>query len=104
MDITRKAHLEAQELTLQYRRRQEALLDEQLIEDKLTQLLTFICELEQTSEGAAEIRRRVKLFGRCKRSKGETSAEFYGTLRRWLDRDIPRTKLSLHPPRQNEGV
>ena len=69
MDTTRKAHHQAQELTLQYRSRQEALLDDELIEDKLGQLLTFIGHLKRTTDGAAEIRRRVKLFGKCKEAK-----------------------------------
>ena len=102
MDITRKANREAQEATLQYRSRQEALLDEELIEDKLKQLLEFVGGLKQTPEGAAEIQRRVKLFGECQRSEGETSGEFYAKLRRWLDRDNPRTKSPLHPPRQTD--
>jgi hypothetical protein len=45
MDITRKAHREAQELILQYKSRQEALLGEELIEDKLAQLLEFVGKL-----------------------------------------------------------
>jgi hypothetical protein len=100
MDISRKAHREAQEETLQYRRWQEALLDEELVEDKLTKLLAFVGQLERTPEGADEIQRRVKLFGECKRSEGETSAEFYAKLRHWLDKSMPLTKSPLHPPRQ----
>ena len=38
MDSTRKATREENEKTLQYKSRQETLLDEELIEDKLTQL------------------------------------------------------------------
>ena len=102
MDITRKAHREAQEATLQYRTRQETLLDVELIEEKLKQLLEFVCGLKQTPEGAAEIQRRGKLFGECQRSEGETSGEFYAKLRHWLDRDMPRTKSPLHSPRQVE--
>ena len=102
MDITRKAHREAQEATLQYRTRQEALLEEELIEEKLKQLLEFVGGLKQTPEGAAEIQRRIKSFGECQRSEGETSAEFYAKLRHWLDRSMPRTKSPLHPPRQND--
>ena len=45
MDITRKAIREGQELTLQFRSRQEALLGEELIEDKLAQLLEFVGKL-----------------------------------------------------------
>ena len=102
MDITRKANREAQEATLQYRSRQEALLDEELIEEKLKQLLEFVAKLERNPEGTADLQRRVKLFGECRRSEGETSAEFYGKLRHWLDRDIASKKSPLHPPRQTK--
>ena len=102
MDITRKAHREAQEATLQYRSRQEAMLEEELIEEKLKQLLEFVGGLKQTPEGAAEIQRRVKLFGECQRSDGETSGEFYAKLRHWLDRDKPRTKSPRHAVRQTD--
>ena len=103
MDITRKANREAQEATLQFRSRQEALLDEELVDDKLTQLLAFVRQLERTPEGAAEIQHRIKLFGECKRSDGETSADFYAKLRHWLDRGTSRTKSPLHAPRQTQG-
>jgi nucleotidyltransferase/DNA polymerase involved in DNA repair len=100
MDRSRKENREDHETTFQYKSRQEALLDEELMEDKLTQLLAFMGQLERTPEGAAEIQRRVKLFGKCKRSDGEKSAEFYAKLHHWLHRDIPQTKSPLHPPRQ----
>jgi hypothetical protein len=100
MDRGRKENREGHEKTFQYKSRQEALLDEELVEDKLTQLLAFIGELEQTPDGAAEIERRVKLFGECKRSEGETSEQFFSRLHHWLHRDIPQTKSPLHPPRQ----
>jgi hypothetical protein len=100
MDITRKANREAQETTLQYRSRHEALLDDELTEDRLAQLLAFLDQLKRTPDGTAEIQRRVKLFGKCKRGDGETSAEYYGKLRHWLDRDFPKTKSPRHPPRQ----
>jgi hypothetical protein len=100
MDRSRKENREGHEKTFQYKSRQEALLDDELMEDKLTQLLAFIDELKRTPEGTGDIERRVKLFGVCKRSEGETSAEFYAKLRHWLDRDFPQTKSPLHPPRQ----
>ena len=100
MDITRKANREAQATTLQYKSRQEALLDAELIEVKLVQLLAFVGKLKRTPEGAIEIQRRTKLFGECKRGDGDSSAEYYGKLRRWLDRDIPQTKVPRHAPRQ----
>jgi hypothetical protein len=98
--VSPKALREAQEAFLQYQSRQESMLDKELIEDKLSQLLIFIDQLEGTSAGAAEIRRRVRLFGVCKRGDGESAAEFYSKLRRWLDRDMPQIKSPLHAPRQ----
>ena len=100
MDITRKATREGNETTLQYQSPQEALLVEGLNEDQLTQLLESISRLEQTPAGAAELQRRIKFFGDCKRIDGETSGQFYGRLRHWLDRDMPQTKSPLHAPRQ----
>jgi hypothetical protein len=100
MDRSRKENREGREKTFQYKSRQEALLDAELTEDKLAQLLAFLCELEQTPEGNAELKRRGKMFGECKRSEGETSTDFYAKLHHWLHRDIPQTKLPLHPPRQ----
>ena len=99
MDRSRKENREAREKTFQYKSRQEALLDEELIEDKLAQLLAFVGELEHTPEGNAELQRRVKLFGECKRSEGETSTDFYAKLHHWLHRGIPQAKRPLHPPK-----
>ena len=100
MDSSRKASREDNEQTLQYKSRHETLFDEELTEDKLTQLLAFIGQLDQTPPGADELQRRRKLFGECKRIEGETSGQFYARLRHWLDRDIPQTKSPLHAPRQ----
>ena len=100
MDKSRKANRETNEITLQYKSRQENMLEEKLAEDNLTQLLAFISQLDQTPLGAAELQRRRKLFGECKRIEGETSGQFYARLRHWLDRDIPQTKSPLHAPRQ----
>ena len=98
MDTTRKAKREAQELTLQYRSRQETLLGEELTEDKLFQLLIYFGKLQSSPEGADELHRRVNLFGECKRGAGETSAEYYAKLRHWLDRSISRKKSPLTIP------
>ena len=88
------------EKTFQYKSRQQALLDAELIDDKLPQLLTFIRRLEATPPGAAELKARVKRFGKCNRNEGETSGQFYGRLRHWLDRDI--LKSPRHAPRQSD--
>jgi hypothetical protein len=100
MDNSRKANREGNEITLQYKSRQETLLDEELDDDKLEQLRVIISQLDQTPPGAAELQHRRKLFGECKQIEGETSGQFYARLRYWLDREIPQTKLPLHAPRQ----
>lgn len=100
MNTGRKATRENNEITLQYKSRQEILLEEDLGAEKLTQLLASISQLDQTPSGAAELQRRRSLFGECKRIEGETSGRFFARLRRWLDRDMPQTKLPLHAPRQ----
>ena len=100
MDRSRKANREGNEVTLQHKSRKEALLIEELVEEKLAQLQASIEQLKQTPEGIAELQRRVKAFGECMRIEGETSCQFYDKLRRWLDREIPQTKSPLHPPRQ----
>jgi len=48
LDRTRKASREDYEDTLQYRTQNEALHEAELIEEKLTQLLTTVAHLEQT--------------------------------------------------------
>ena len=93
------ANRKAREIALQYKVRQESLLGEERIEENLIQLLRFIGNLEHTPPGSAELQRRIKLFGKCKRNEGDTSSQFYGKLRHWLDRDIPQTKSPRHPER-----
>jgi hypothetical protein len=102
MDIRRTAHREAQEKALQYKSQQDGLLPEKLHEAKLTQLMAFIRRLEETPPGVAELKERIKLFGKCKRIDGETSGHFYGRLRHWLDRDFPQRKSPRHAARQTD--
>jgi hypothetical protein len=100
MDHSRKRNREAHEITLQYRSRREAMLEEELAEDKLTQLLVFVSQLDHTPPGGDELQRRRKLFGECKRIEGEATGQFYARLRHWLDKDLPQAKSPLHAPRQ----
>jgi hypothetical protein len=104
MDKSRKASREINEQTLQYKSRQQKLLEEELSQDKLAQLLASVSQLEQTPQGAAELERRKKLFGECNRTEGETSGQFYARLNHWLEREIPQTKFPLHPPRQTDDL
>jgi len=100
VDRTRKATREINEATLQHVSKGEASLIAEIVEEKLTLLLSSVEQMKQTPEGIAELDRRVKAFGQCGRSEEETSHQFYDKLRRWLERDIPQTKFPLHPPRQ----
>jgi hypothetical protein len=100
MDRTRKANREDHEATLQYKTKNEAQHEAELIEEKLTHLQVKVTRSEETPEGMAKIQRRIKLFGECKRLADETSVQFYDRLRVWLERDLPQTKSPLHPPRQ----
>lgn len=103
MDRTRKANREVNEATLQHVSKGEELLIGEIIEEKLAQLQTSVEQLKQTPEGIAQLQRREKAFGECLRTEEETSRQFYDKLRHWLERDIPQTKLPLHPPRQTGG-
>jgi hypothetical protein len=100
MNPTRNAKREGHELTLQYRTHQETLGIEEVTEEKLAQLHSFIEKLRNTPPGEAEYERRIKLFGSCDRMEGEATSLFYGRLRHWLDREIPQTKAPRHAPRQ----
>src|SRR4051794_4971897 len=92
MDMTRKAHREAQDAIRRYGDRQKGLLDWQVADEKLAQLLAFIGQLERTPAGSIELESRIERFGGCNRNDGESAAEYYSKLRHWLDRDLPRTK------------
>ncbi len=103
MDRSRKAKREGNEVTLQYQSPQETRLVEQEVAAKLVQLQAQIEQLNQTPDGLAVFERRVKAFGDCRRMKDESSSQYYERLRRWLDQEIPQTKLPRHPPRQTGG-
>ena len=100
MDRSRKANREGNEVTLQHKSRKEASRIEEMVEANLVQLQASIEQLKQTPAGTAELQRRVKAFGECRRIEGETSGQFHDKLRRWLNRKIPQTKSPRHPPRQ----
>jgi hypothetical protein len=103
MDRSRKENRERHEITLQYKSRQEAVLEEELIEVKLAQLLASVDQLKSTSEGAAELQRRIKLFGECNPDASETPAEIYAKLHHWLNRDMSIGKSPLHAPKKSDA-
>jgi hypothetical protein len=49
---------------------------------------SFIGQLEKTDYGRADLRASVRAHGRCTIEAGETDRQFYGKLRKWLDRDV----------------
>jgi hypothetical protein len=92
MNPKRNAKREGHEATLQYRTHQETLGIDEVTEEKLAQLHSFIEQLRKTPPGALEFKRRTRLFGECNRMDGEAVGQFYGRLRHWLDRDLPSSK------------
>jgi len=60
----------------------------QQIDEKLEQLQAFVQQMSQTVQGKADLQRRTQTFGPCRVREGETTREFYGRLRRWLDADV----------------
>jgi hypothetical protein len=89
MDRTRKPNLAGSEVAQQLQSRQADMGIEELREDKLTHLKMFVQSLEKTPAGGKELQQRLELFGECKRVEGESSGQFYGRLRFWLDRSLP---------------
>ena len=85
---TKKTKREDLETGVNYRLRLTNLLPEMLVDERLTQLQTFIKQLANTPTGLADLKIRGERFGNCQQSEGETASQFYGRLRRWLDRDI----------------
>lgn len=78
------------------------MLDKELIDASLAQLLLFVSQLEATPPGAAELKLRIKQFGKCRRTVDESPDEFYRRLRYWLDRDISLPKSTRRDPRQTD--
>ncbi len=102
MHTSRKATQEASEKALRHKIRRDALLADELHDDKLTQLLAFVRRLKETPPGNADLELRTRLFGECRRNEGEPSGQFYGRLRHWLDRDFPQAKTSRKALRRTD--
>jgi hypothetical protein len=88
MNSVCKSKLVYLEEVQQFWTEQRNLCPKDQVESKLVHLQTFIQQLEQTPSGKVELKCRFKRFGDCKRMPGEITPQFYGRLRRWLDREI----------------
>ncbi len=88
MEPTCKAKLEQLEEVQQFWTRQLNLPPKDQAENKLVHLQAFIQQLGQETSGKAELKRRFERFGDCERMPGELTPQFYGRLRRWLDKEI----------------
>ena len=88
MNPTRKTKFEDLEIAREARLRQNHLLPAAQITEKLTDLLTFVRQLERTEEGKADLERRAQMFGDCMLDPNENERHFYGKLRHWLDGDV----------------
>ena len=94
MDLRRKTTPEQNEPAISARSQADTRPVDEINDEKLTKLLTFLSSLQRTPPGAAEVERRTQLYGECKRSESESSAQFYARLRHWLDRDLPQPQSS----------
>jgi hypothetical protein len=83
-----KSKLVPLEEVQQFWAEQRKLSPKEQVESKLAHLEVFIQQLGQEKSGKAELKRRFERFGECKRMPDEITTQFYGRLRRWLDRDI----------------
>jgi len=83
----RKSNVEDLAAALQARIRQENLPPEERIKEKLADLQRFIQQLARTPHGQADLQQRVQMLGECTQDPGESDRDFYGKLRRWLERD-----------------
>ena len=101
MDLRRKNMPEKNAPATPTRSQPETRHSDDVNDEKLTKLLAFLSSLQRTPPGAAEVERRTQLFGECRRSENETSAQYYARLRHWLDRDLPQVHSSRVARRQS---
>lgn len=94
MNPTRKTKVEDLEAAQQVRARLSNLAPDEQIREKLSNLSGFVQQLAQTDAGKADLDRRTRMFGPCKRAAGESNRDYYGRLRRWLDRDLMAESVS----------
>lgn len=87
MQHYRKSNMEDLAAARQARIRQQNLPPTEQIKEKLADLQRFILQLAHTPHGLADLQQRVGMFGECKPVPGESDRDFYGKLRRWLERD-----------------
>jgi len=83
----RKPNMEDLAAAREARIRHENLPAEERIKEKLADLQKFIQQLARTPHGQADLQQRVQVFGECTQDPGESDREFYGKLRRWLERE-----------------
>jgi hypothetical protein len=87
MKHNRKSNPDDLEAARQASIRQQNLPPEERIKEKLADLQKFIQQLARTPHGQADLQQRVRLLGECTQDPGESDRDFYGKLRRWLERD-----------------
>ena len=87
MKHIRKPNPDDLEAARQARIRQQNLPPEEQIKEKFADLQKFIQQLARTPHGLADLQQRVCMLGECTQDPGEGDRDFYGKLRRWLERD-----------------
>ena len=87
MNHYRKSNIADLEAARQASLRRQSLPPEEQIKEKLADLQTFIQLLAHTPHGKADLQQRVRMLGECTQDAGESDRDFYGKLRRWLERN-----------------
>jgi hypothetical protein len=88
MNTTKGLKSEGLEAVRESLERHESLSGDELVEDNLTHLETYIRQLLSTAQGKAEMDRRLIRFGPCTQRAGESRRDYFGRLRTWIDRDL----------------
>ena len=83
----RKSNFADLEAARQASIRRQNLPPEEQIKEKLADLQKFIQQLAHTPHGKADLQQRVGMLGECTQEAGESERDFYGKLRRWLERN-----------------
>ena len=89
-NLTRQAKVEEWAAMADAKTRSGSLSQGEQVHEKLTQLRTFIRQLQDTPQGRLDLEHRTRVLGPCDpvNEDDENSSAYYGRLRLWLDKDL----------------
>jgi hypothetical protein len=101
MNHYRKSNPEDMAAARLARIRHESLPRDEQLAQRLVDLQAFVCQLARTPHGSAELQLRTQRFGACAPVDGESPRDYYGKLRRWLDRECGEADVAVGSARRN---